>query len=248
MLKNQGLIDLLKTPENLRCALEISDELEKIKNDLRLSFWEQIDSDLRRGLGEAGLASIWSVGGLDELKKDPSKIERKGVYLIANELNRIGNQLQLGVWQEAASIYSGIMFSPTQPVAPPVDEVNALWKGLAPEWKPKEQRPGGRWLCYKAEDVDISGDNFFLAIASGSAVTFTQPMADAVVDLLCKHHELVQAANGALSVFKSMHDPEWQQEETPSGGPLGVRRSPLQFRLWAEQRGCRGDGEPPGSA
>jgi hypothetical protein len=80
--------------------------------------------------------------------------------------------------------------------------VNVLWKGLAQEWKGRAEHPSALWFCYRLADIDISDRNFFLTIASGSAVTLTQPMTDAVVDLLRKHHELVQAANGALSVFK----------------------------------------------
>jgi hypothetical protein len=55
--RNQELIDLLKQQENILCALEISDTIEDVKNVLRLSFWEQIEADLRKGLSESGLAT-----------------------------------------------------------------------------------------------------------------------------------------------------------------------------------------------
>jgi hypothetical protein len=54
--RNQELIDVLKQQENLLCALEISEAIEDVKNDLRRSFWEQVDADLRKGLDQTGLA------------------------------------------------------------------------------------------------------------------------------------------------------------------------------------------------
>jgi len=48
----------------------------------------------------------------------------------------------------------------------------------------------------------------------------------------------------------------WRQSGAPRHRVSAAKRTPsgetawgpevLQFRLWAEQRGCRGDGEPPG--
>jgi hypothetical protein len=200
--KNQELIDLLKKPDNILCTLEISEEVENVKNDLRLSFWEQIDSDLRRRLNETGFAAAWSVCGLDDLRKDPRKSATKGIYLISNDVPRAGTQLQLGVWQESGPgrILYGIYFPTEQTVPHLLRQVNELLKGLklSQEWTfPEAQKPG-KWLCWQYADIDTSSRDFFIATAS-SNVTLTQPVTDTLFDLLLKHRELIQSASRALS-------------------------------------------------
>lgn len=178
--RNQELIDLLKQQENILCALEISDTIEDVKNDLRLSFWERIHADLKSGLMESGLVTGWVVGGLDDLKRDPTRSD-KGVYLTSIDTPVDAIQLRLGVWQDPM-VYYGIGFSKEQPDPHPLNELAELWTALADEHEWSSRKPDHWWLCWRYLDTSTNSREFFFASAS-SPLALTKPATDAVIDL-----------------------------------------------------------------
>jgi PD-(D/E)XK nuclease superfamily len=111
--ENQDLIKLLSQQENILCALEISDSIEDVKSALRVSFWKQIDANLRNGLAESGLATSWQIEGLDDLRSN-LKANWQGVYFTpAEKTTNDQAQLRLGIWQENPGwkLFYGVGFS-----------------------------------------------------------------------------------------------------------------------------------------
>jgi hypothetical protein len=199
--RNRELIDLLKQQENILCALDISDTIADVKDALRSSMWEQIDADLRRGLNESGLAASWAVGGLDELKREPRK-NWQGVYFTSIDASSQAAQLQLGLWQEGseARLFYGIGFSKVQPDPHPLNEITELWNALTYGYRWANSKPQQKWVCYRFTDIYSNSREFCVAAASSTRM-LTRPWTDTVVDLLRKHHEVIQTANRALSAF-----------------------------------------------
>ena len=104
---------------------------------MKLAFWEQVAADLNNGLAGISAAGKWSVHGVEELRKDPSLIDRDDVckvYLSQKEPKRTRTHLRVVVsqaWHRSGRMnYYGISFSDEQPLPHPLAEIEALRKAL----------------------------------------------------------------------------------------------------------------------